>query len=147
MNALPLRYTHFTSRRSRKYPVLSHLTTQRSGMWRQKTLPHIIHCCHVATLNSSSAKHSVPDILGQLVLVTLCKTVTCKLLTIVRNRRQTRSHWIHRSLSYLVVWRFRRLWWWRQLEQTVSLGELQIVASELNTGTTALTFRHRASST
>ena len=77
---LPLRYIHFTTyfttRRSSKYPGLSQPNTQRSGMRRHKTLPHIIHCCHVATLSSSSAKHSVPDILGQLLLVTLCKKVT-----------------------------------------------------------------------
>ena len=139
---LPLRYIHFTTyfttRRSSKYPGLSQPNTQRSGMRRHKTLPHIIHCCHVATLSSSSAKHSVPDILGQLLLVTLCKKVTWKLLTIVRNRRQSRSHWIQWSLSYLVVWWLRRLWWGRQLEQTGSLGELQNVPFKQHIETTAL---------
>ena len=64
LNALPLRYTQFTSRRGRKYPGMSQLNTQRSGMQRQKTLPHIIHCCHVATLKADShmacLAHAVP---------------------------------------------------------------------------------------
>jgi len=119
-------------------PGLSQTNTQRSGMRRRKTLPHIVHCCHVATLSSSSAKHSVPDILGQLVLVTLCKKVTCKLLTIVWNRRQSRGHRIQWSLSDLVVWWLRRLWWRRQLEQTVSFGELRSDPFKLHTDITAL---------
>ena len=96
------------------------------------------HSMCESSFSSSSAKHCVPDMLLQLVLVTLCKKVTCKLLTIVRNRRQSRSHWIQRSLSYLVVWRLRWLGWRRQLEQTVSLSELQTVPFKLHVETTAL---------
>lgn len=68
---LSLPYTHFTihftSGRSIKYPGLSQPNTQSSGMRRQRTLPHIIHCCHVAILVAPQQ-----NILSRIFLVNSC---------------------------------------------------------------------------